>query len=398
MRETIQNLNKLSMRDGAESSPTRQTKGPIPTVIAVRPRSTAPKLEKSPVPPNGLQTPVIWISDTEDGNDEIFSADESHNCTGLGRWKSPGTTENNLKEQKCSDIEGFLKVEPSSVPWGYSNESEIENKDGGLSGSDLVRSARGPTRNGINSKSAGSVQTAPKSSVRADSSFDPKAASFGRVQKRVRHWISSQEASSSATEKVKRVKCESSHSVIVAVTSNDTKLPVSNTQNPSPKVIVPCQSSGLNRNIRRESTISEATTELIGSDIDSVSTGSDIPWMTEEKQTYNSSDVTREPWGDTKSPDNAPHGNRDEIRASMIERRGGGPKYSEREKNEGPAFVRSLLDKRCTIAEIETEYLREFMIFRTAAALFRRFDIKGTRWLIDRHRKARRLSEMVCLV
>ncbi|KGO71121.1 hypothetical protein PEX1_091790 [Penicillium expansum] len=69
-------------------------------------------------------------------------------------------------------------------------------------------------------------------------------------------------------------------------------------------------------------------------------------------------------------------------------------RYSQLEEAEGPEFVRCLVSKGSTCAEIEEEYSEKFGLFRSAAGLFKKFAIKGTWSILKHHEQAKRQKTM----
>ncbi|KAJ5360150.1 hypothetical protein N7517_009341 [Penicillium concentricum] len=73
-----------------------------------------------------------------------------------------------------------------------------------------------------------------------------------------------------------------------------------------------------------------------------------------------------------------------------------GRRYSQLEEEEGPEFVKSLVDKGSTTTEVEEEYAHIFGVTRTAGAIFKKFKIKGTWALLKPLREAKKQKTMSC--
>ncbi|OQE40096.1 hypothetical protein PENCOP_c006G00870 [Penicillium coprophilum] len=70
-------------------------------------------------------------------------------------------------------------------------------------------------------------------------------------------------------------------------------------------------------------------------------------------------------------------------------------RYSQLEEEEGPAFVTELVYKGSNTSQVEEEYAHMFGVHRTAAAIFKKFKIKGTWALLKPLREAKKQKTVV---
>ncbi|KAJ5836351.1 hypothetical protein N7447_002377 [Penicillium robsamsonii] len=129
-------------------------------------------------------------------------------------------------------------------------------------------------------------------------------------------------------------------------------------------------------------------------DAQSHSSGSDIPWQIKTSDASQSTDTSAE--------------NEHEARSHSSKRLRGGSfyneewskthparRYSRLEEEEGPGFVKHLVNKGSTTTEVEEEYAQMFGVTRTVGAIFKKFKIKGAWALLKPLREAKKQKTMV---
>ncbi|KAJ5796840.1 uncharacterized protein N7518_005380 [Penicillium psychrosexuale] len=120
---------------------------------------------------------------------------------------------------------------------------------------------------------------------------------------------------------------------------------------------------------------------------DAESFGSNIPWPAQSEEASRSADTAAEQYGTRYRGVKRP---RTDCSSSESESKpGAGTRYSPREEAGGPAFMKCLVDKGSTAAEIEEEYFKMFEVSRSASGLCKKFEIRGTWGMLKSHREAK---------
>ncbi|KAJ5512790.1 hypothetical protein N7463_002342 [Penicillium fimorum] len=166
--------------------------------------------------------------------------------------------------------------------------------------------------------------------------------------------------------------------------------------------------SNVNANAESSGLTSEAVTQLVrpwllninnpdnanNDNAQSHSSGSGIPWQSKPEEASHSTGTAAGGKHGARSHDSkrprAESSYNEEWSMPHPARR-----YSQLEEEEGPRFVKYLVEKGSTTTEVEEEYTQVFGVTRTAGAIFKKFKIKGAWALLKPLREAKKQKTMV---
>ncbi|CAI7569848.1 unnamed protein product [Penicillium glandicola] len=426
VRETIEALDRYQPIYGGTPNPTAHAGNPSSTGNAEVQLPTPTSARRSG--PNRL---VIYVSDTESESDE--SARNIKQEAESPLHEHSGVVGNNLVQSMPSGTNGMIKAEPSEnlpsnpvhapmfthysgpstnfLQGSYNDSSSDAGFYGGAS-SDIYPNTSTDWASDSNGHPSSVHNSQNVSSSSANNANDYSSSSDG-------HWGGYSDLASNTNVDSGLV----TNDILQAATTtnlasnnnSDAQVAVNNTSARNNQVAETTDSNAnfnandtfggnANANVEPSGLTSETTSVPLrlrlpnidapgNIDEDAQSSGSDIPWRIKSEGASHSPDTVAEQHETTsrgskrRRAEAVPGPSGSQPRSSQ--------RYSQLEEDEGPEFVKSLVNKGSTGAEIEEEYSERFGTFRTAGALFKKFDIKGVWGLLQSHQLAKRQKAMV---
>lgn len=434
VRASIDALNRTVTIQGADPNTTGRAEAQLPIPISARrPDSSARGVvanssftgrHEAQLPtPISAQRPVssapvvIYISDTDSDSDEKTGGNIKTEAPESAQSERVGIVENNRAESMRPETNELVKVESSEVVQGESIVStsdtdyvpSIDVFQSNLSDSvsetdDYVSSTDGSRRISTGSESD-SDDDAPSIGVfrgnSNDSDNDENDAGLVAYDiLRLANSLVNDNNEGAGLVDSNTPSATNNHAVENTDANTNANANANADENTNAN-----ENTNVNANAEPSGLASDVASDTIrpwllnintpgNADDDAHSSGSDIPWKIKSGKRSHSTDTA-------EGLDGIPsHGSKRRRAESPFSESGNKPRaaakrYSQLEEDEGPAFVKSLVNRGSTGAEIEQEYSQVFGVFRSAGALFKKFETKGTWALLKSHRQATQQKTMV---
>lgn len=323
---------------------------------------------------------MIYISDTESDNEGSSSDEDRSNAAALTRREPIGTSENDSTDNMASSPKELSKIESSNV-WReiWKDLLAPNHDDAGFAEKDLSRAPNITLSNqNFDGKQARAEAFSPANvSMRARNDANANAALSDPGSR-----TGSRSPPSQSVGVINRVGCESPSAFDNLVTADTDSSKWSS-----------YSLSGA----------FDSSSES-GSDIDTGSVGSDIPYRIEDSPVsgstaadHGNNTIFPNPVLPRKRRQDVPTSNYSAKKPCQGTSIRYMPKYTPSERSEGPGLVRSLITRGSTAAEIETKYHMRFGVHRSASGLFRKFQIERTRHLLRDLDDSKRRNTMVLI-